>query len=81
MGKIKRDDKEPKRRLNFFDLMMEIFGWIQIVASPLLIGLIVGFIIYVSKVTAHVKIDLFKKIPAISDSTIHNLNTRLLGIK
>jgi len=30
----------------YFELIKEIFGWLQIVASPLLIGVLIGAIIY-----------------------------------
>ena len=33
--------------MNFFDLVTEIIGWIRIMLSPTLIGLILGIIVYV----------------------------------
>jgi len=38
-----------KYKRSLFELLMEILGWIQIVASPLLIGLIIGAVIYFPK--------------------------------
>ena len=37
---------------SLFDFFTEIVGWLQIVASPFLIGLIIGGIIYLSKPNA-----------------------------
>lgn len=36
-----------KLRLSFFELLTEILGLLQIVASPLLAGLVLGFLIYI----------------------------------
>jgi uncharacterized membrane protein (DUF485 family) len=36
---------KPERR-NFFEVLTEIFGWFQIVISFLLIGGMIGFLIY-----------------------------------
>ncbi len=33
---------------NFFEIIMDIIGWLQIVASPFLIGLGIGVLIYFS---------------------------------
>jgi hypothetical protein len=41
--------KNKTNKKSFFDYFTEILGWLQIVASPFLIGLIVGFLIYVSE--------------------------------
>ena len=41
----KSDNKE---KLDFFDILGEILGAIQIVASPLLAAAIIGFLVYVS---------------------------------
>ena len=35
--------------MKLFELITEIFGWLQIVASPFLLGLGAGFIIYLLK--------------------------------
>jgi hypothetical protein len=35
-----------KGRLSIFDYAIEIIGWLQIVASPLIVGLVVGGIVY-----------------------------------
>lgn len=40
--------QNTKRRLSFFELLTEISAWLQIVASPLLAGLVLGFLIYIS---------------------------------
>ncbi|MGB4846160.1 MAG: hypothetical protein WBP16_16955 [Ferruginibacter sp.] len=37
---------QQKNRRNFFELFTEIMGWLQIVVSPLLLGVVIGFIIY-----------------------------------
>ena len=39
-------DKNPGNKLNFFDYIFEIIGWLQIVASLLLLGLAIGAVIY-----------------------------------
>ncbi|MEP7238639.1 MAG: hypothetical protein ABI685_12260 [Ferruginibacter sp.] len=41
-------DKNPENKLNFFDYVFEIIGWLQIVAFPLLPGLVIGAVIYFS---------------------------------
>jgi hypothetical protein len=46
-------DKNPeqtikKNKRDFFNLVLEAFGFIRIVASPFLIGLAIGFAVYVS---------------------------------
>ena len=41
-------DKKPGNKLNFFDYLFEIIGWLQIVSSLLLLGLIIGAVIYFS---------------------------------
>jgi hypothetical protein len=38
--------KAKQEKLSFFDHAMEIIGWLQIVASPLFGGLIIGGILY-----------------------------------
>jgi hypothetical protein len=43
-----REDKQKEKR-NFFESMMEVFGWVQIVASPLSLGIVIGAIIYLSQ--------------------------------
>jgi uncharacterized membrane protein YdjX (TVP38/TMEM64 family) len=35
-----------KTKLNFFDKAMEVIGWLQIVASPFIGGIIIGGILY-----------------------------------
>lgn len=40
--------KKPENKMGVFDYTFEIIGWLQIVVSPLLLGLIIGFVIYVS---------------------------------
>ena len=39
-------DNKQKNNKNFFELFTEIIGWLQIVASPLFLGTVLGFIIY-----------------------------------
>jgi hypothetical protein len=47
MTKAKKEIEKSKGGVfRIFDLITESIGWLQIVASPLLIGLIVGAIIY-----------------------------------
>ena len=41
-------DKRSENKLNFFDYLFEIIGWVQIVASLLLFGLVIGAVIYFS---------------------------------
>ena len=43
------DQTKKKVKKDFFNLFLEVFGFIRIVASPLLIGLAIGFGVYVSK--------------------------------
>lgn len=38
-----------KEKLSSFERFTEIMGWIQIVASPLLLAAIIGFLVYISK--------------------------------
>jgi hypothetical protein len=38
-----------KEKRNLFELFIEACGWLQIAASPLLIGLLAGFITYLAK--------------------------------
>ena len=45
MPEVANKDNE-KVKLSFFEYLMEIVGWIQIVFSPLLAGIIVGGIVY-----------------------------------
>jgi hypothetical protein len=42
----KKQDGNDKRKRSFFELLTEIFAWVQIVVSPLLAGLVLGFIAY-----------------------------------
>ena len=48
--KIQQSEKE-KREMSFFDYATELVGWLQIVASPLLAGLVLGAIVYFSNPT------------------------------
>lgn len=48
--KIQQSEKE-KGKMSFFDYATELVGWLQIVASPLLGGLVLGAIIYFSNPT------------------------------
>lgn len=40
---------KKKNKKDFFNLFLEVFGFIRIVASPLLIGLTIGFGAYIVK--------------------------------
>jgi hypothetical protein len=47
-------DKNPKHtnkknKMDFFNFLLEVFGWIRIVASPFLIAALIGFFLYISK--------------------------------
>jgi disulfide bond formation protein DsbB len=48
MQTLKQNGKQKTKR-SFFALMTEIFSWLQIAASPFLIRLVIGFIIYISR--------------------------------
>lgn len=43
-----QEDKKPENKMSFLDYVFEIIGWLQIVASPLLLGFIIGLVIYLS---------------------------------
>ena len=43
-----QNNENGKGRLSFFELVIEVIGWLQIVASPLLAGIIIGALIYFS---------------------------------
>jgi hypothetical protein len=43
------DQTNKKNKRDFFNLFLEVFGFIRIVASPFLVGLAIGFGVYVSK--------------------------------
>lgn len=47
MTEIKNEPAKEKR--SSFNLILEVFGWLRIVASPLLIGVTIGFAIYLSR--------------------------------
>ena len=49
MTELKQQTEKQKQKKNFFELMMEVVGWVQIVVSPLLLGAIIGSIIYFSR--------------------------------
>ena len=57
MGDLKKTGKtqegqkanEQKNSINFFSLITEIIAWLQIAASPFLISIATGFIIYIFK--------------------------------
>lgn len=38
-----------KRKLNFFNWILEIYGWLRIFASPFLIGVAIGVAVYIYK--------------------------------
>lgn len=48
MNAPKTQDVQKKGKASFFETLTEIIGWLQIVASPLIAGLVIGFIIYLS---------------------------------
>ena len=43
------DHTNKKSKMDFFNFLLEVFGWIRIVASPFLIGALIGFGVYTSK--------------------------------
>lgn len=43
-----QQEKKQQSKLSFFDYVFEVIGWLQIVASPLLAGVVVGALIYFS---------------------------------
>jgi uncharacterized membrane protein (DUF485 family) len=43
---LKEQEGIKRHRRSFFELMTEVVGWLQIVASPFLAGLVIGFLIY-----------------------------------
>ena len=43
------DHTSKKSKMDFFNFLLEVFGWIRIVASPFLIGALIGFGVYISK--------------------------------
>ncbi len=49
-SKIEKNQKK-EGRMSFFDYFTEVIGWVQIVASPLLLGLIIAAFIYFSNPT------------------------------
>ena len=48
--KIQKEEKK-KEKMSFFDYATEVVGWLQIVASPLLGGLVIAALIYFSNPT------------------------------
>jgi hypothetical protein len=46
---MKAKSNTVKEKRSLFELFIEVCGWLQIVASPLLIGLLIGFIVYLTK--------------------------------
>lgn len=48
---MKNSGKVEKKAFRFLELLIESIAWLQIVASPLLIGVIIGAFIYFSKPT------------------------------
>ena len=49
MDASKTQDVQKRGKASFFETLTEIIGWLQIVASPLIMGLVIGFIIYLSR--------------------------------
>ena len=46
-----QQSENGKDKMSFFDYATEVIGWLQIVGSPLLAGLVLGAIIYFSNPT------------------------------
>lgn len=50
VSEVDSDKKNiEKQKLDFFDVLGEVLGAIQIVFSPLLFAAIIGFLVYISK--------------------------------
>jgi len=47
MAETNPDHTNKKSKIDFFNLSLEVFGWISIVASPLLIGALIGIGIFI----------------------------------
>jgi hypothetical protein len=43
--------EKEKEKMSFFEHALEVVGWLQIVASPLLGGLMIGAVVYFSNPT------------------------------
>lgn len=41
--------RKESQRLSVFDLLVEIYDWLHVVAASLIVGLIIGFAVYYSK--------------------------------
>ena len=50
MSELSQQEKRSGKK-NFFELIMESIGWLEIVASPLALGLIAGSFIYFTEPT------------------------------
>ena len=48
MPELNQPNQKPDNKPAFFDYLFEVIGWLQIVFSLLILGLIVGLIIYFS---------------------------------
>lgn len=46
--KNKKNKLMTKEKRSVFEFIIEVLGWIQIVASPLFIGVVIGFIVYLN---------------------------------
>jgi hypothetical protein len=49
MAEISNQNESATKKKNLFQLFTEIVGWLQIFASPFLMGLIIGAIVYFFK--------------------------------
>ena len=49
MDDVSSQDKRLPARKSVFEYLVEIIGWIQIMASPFIIGLLIGVVIYFSR--------------------------------
>ena len=49
MVETNSDQTKKKNKKDFFNLFLEVFGFVRIVASPFFIGLAIGLSVYVSK--------------------------------
>ncbi len=49
MADTEADLTNKKKKKDFFNFFLEVFGFIRIVASPLLVGVAIGIGVYVSK--------------------------------
>ena len=45
----KNSEIRPKQRRSLFETFLEVLGWLQIFASPFIVGCIIGAVVYFAK--------------------------------